>query len=205
MPKLGLNYDITRKEEKRHQNITKCKINLTLSNLNHTFIFITKNIIVMKSNFLFPNSFKTPGLVLFTLGLVLGIMVMFFDFSPSWLDINVISLLDGGLFQEKTSLHISNDNITDEIAAIMLIIGSLFLACSKEKNEDEFISKLRLDSLLVATYVNYALLAFAIIFIYGLPFLNVIVFNMFTLLIIFIIRFQYVLYKNSKSAEWAID
>jgi len=44
------------------------------------------------------------------------------------------------------------------------------------------------------------LLLLATLFVYGGIFYSVIVFNMFTLLIFFLIRFNYVLYKNSKRA-----
>jgi hypothetical protein len=68
---------------------------------------------------------------------------------------------------------------------------------SKEKNEDEFIANLRLSSLLWAVLVNYGLLLLAFVFVYGFPFLNVMVYNMFTVLIIFIARFNYILHRNS--------
>ena len=67
-----------------------------------------------------------------------------------------------------------------------------------EKNEDEYIAGLRLSSLLWAVCVSYLLLLIAFVLVYGTPFLNVMVYNMFTVLIIFIIRFNYLLHKNSK-------
>jgi uncharacterized membrane protein len=69
---------------------------------------------------------------------------------------------------------------------------------SKEKNEDEFITNLRQSSLYWAVIVNYILLLFAFVFLYGIAFLNVMLYNMFTILIIFIVRFNYVLYRTSK-------
>ncbi|MGB3922738.1 MAG: hypothetical protein WBL00_02275, partial [Bacteroidales bacterium] len=88
------------------------------------------------------------------------------------------------------------NNVLDEISSILLIIGALLIAFSKEKTEDEFISKIRLESLVWATYINYAILIFAIIFIYDMTFLWVLVFNMFTLLVFFLIRFNWALYKS---------
>jgi hypothetical protein len=55
--------------------------------------------------------------------------------------------------------------------------------------------------LLWAVFVNYILLLLSFIFIYGTRFFNVMLYNMFTVLIIFIARFNYVLYKNSKSLK----
>ena len=70
---------------------------------------------------------------------------------------------------------------------------------SKEKQEDEFIAEVRLNSLLWAVAVNYILLLLAFIFVYGTPFLQVMIYNMFTILVIFIARFHYILYKNCKT------
>jgi fatty acid desaturase len=69
---------------------------------------------------------------------------------------------------------------------------------SKEKEEDEFIRELRLSSLLWAVLISYALLLLAFLTIYGFAFFSVMVYNMFTVLVIFIIRFHYLLYKNAK-------
>ena len=48
--------------------------------------------------------------------------------------------------------------------------------------------------------INYILLLLAFLFVYGTDFLIVMIYNMFTVLIIFIVRFNYILYKNSKTA-----
>jgi ABC-type Fe3+-siderophore transport system permease subunit len=89
-------------------------------------------------------------------------------------------------------------NITNTIIGVLFITGALLVGFSREKREDEFIAGIRLSSLLWAVAVNYLLLLLAFIFIYGTPFLDVMLYNMFTVLILFIARFHYMLYKNSK-------
>ena len=96
---------------------------------------------------------------------------------------------------------ITENNILDEIIGLLLIIGALLIAFSKEKSEDEFISKIRLESLVWATYINFAILIFTIIFIYDMIFFWVLVFNMFTVLIFFIIRFNWALYKSKNQIK----
>ncbi len=81
------------------------------------------------------------------------------------------------------------------------IIGALLVSFSKEKNEDEFIAEIRLSSLLWAVWVSYILLLVAFLIVYGTPFFEIMVYNMFTVLIIFIVRFNYILYKNSKAVS----
>ena len=69
----------------------------------------------------------------------------------------------------------------------------------KEKQEDEFLSQIRLESLVWATYINYAVLAFSILFIHGMAFFDVMVFNMFTILIFFLVRYNWRLYQTKNA------
>jgi len=57
------------------------------------------------------------------------------------------------------------------------------------------IAAIRIRSLVWATYINYGILLLAILFVYEFSFFNVLVFNMFTLLIFFILRFNWELFR----------
>lgn len=152
----------------------------------------------MKSRFLFSHKYKPLGWFLFLIGLVLGIILMFNDIDyPKW-EMNVFPLIGENDIFSKTPFTWNKDNIADELAAILLIIGGILVAFSKTKDEDEFISKIRMESLIWATYVNYLVLLFAILFVFDLAFFNVMICNMVTILLFFIIRFHYVLYKSKK-------
>ena len=87
------------------------------------------------------------------------------------------------------------------VPRISFQFGALTIKAEKEKNEDEYIAGLRLSSLLWAVFVSYVLLLAAFLLVYGSPFLDVMVYNMFTILIIFITRFNYLMYKNSKTVS----
>jgi hypothetical protein len=88
-----------------------------------------------------------------------------------------------------------NNNILNEIVGVLIILSSIFVAFSKEKEEDEYILKIRLESLVWAVYVNYGILLISLLFIYDFSFLYVMIFNMFTVIIFFIIRFYWQLNK----------
>jgi hypothetical protein len=88
-----------------------------------------------------------------------------------------------------------NNNILNEIIGVLIILSSIFVAFSKEKEEDEYILKIRLESLVWAVYVNYGILLISLLFIYDFSFLYVMIFNMFTVIIFFIIRFYWQLNK----------
>jgi len=151
----------------------------------------------MKSRFLFPHRFRWAGAALTVLSLALGIAVQFFEFAFSFLDFS--SLVSGKAL--KKWFDFSNMNFTDELACIGLIVGLLLLAFSKEKEEDEQISSVRLESLQWSLYFNYFILLLCIIFVHGTSFLLVYTYNMFTILIFFYIRFRYMLYKQKRQRE----
>ena len=157
----------------------------------------------MKTNYLLPNRFKLIGWIILIPSLVLCILFFIFEFEPDFLNIKLYAFakestnfLTGSTIKEYFTFV--KTNALDEILALSLIISALFVAFSKEKDEDEFISKIRLESLVWATYVNYAILFFSIIFIFGISFLWVMVINMFTILLFFIIRFNWLIHKSKK-------
>lgn len=153
----------------------------------------------MKTNFLFPNALKKPSLLLLLLSAVGLIFVLNFnDDEAVQLQAKVFALMEDQNLKGPFYFSWTKNNILDEIAMLLFIVSGLVFAFSKEKSEDEMVAKIRVESLVWATYFNYAILAFCILFIYGLPFLNVMMYNMFTLLIFFIIRFHWMLYKSTK-------
>lgn len=155
----------------------------------------------MKTKLLFPYRFKMIGWLLLIPATVLGILCLFFDFEADFFDVQVFAIYGSGDFLSKSSqfLKLAENNVTDEIAAILFIIGALFVAFSCQKTEDEFIAKTRLESLVWATYVNYIILIFCFLFFYEMGFFWVMILNMFTILIFFIVRFYFILYYTKKS------
>jgi hypothetical protein len=128
----------------------------------------------------------------------MGIMFLIFQEGINFLDINVFALHSDQFLGDIGIFTVLENNVLDELACIFLIIGALLIAFSKEKVEDEFIAKIRLESLVWATYFNYTILLLAIIFIYGMGFFWVMSFNIFTMLFFFIIRFIWMKNKSKK-------
>ena len=149
----------------------------------------------MKLNYLFPNKYKKIGWLLLIPSAIIGLITLILEFEPNFLDFNVPALFIDELFGEKHFIGIVSDNVLNEILAVLIIVSSLLVAFSKEKSEDEYISKIRLESLVWAVYLNYAILLISFLFIFDLSFLWVMVFNMFTILLFFIIRFNWQISK----------
>ena len=158
----------------------------------------------MKLNYLFPHTYKRIGLILLVPLMIAGWLVINFDVEPEFLNFKVPAIFVDEIFGEKFMFGFTENNILNEIIGIALIICLLMVSFSKEKQEDELIEKIRLDSLVWATYANYTVLLFSILFVYGISFLWVMICNMFTILLFFIIRFNWqvkVLNKNMSHEE----
>jgi hypothetical protein len=157
----------------------------------------------MKVSYLLPRKFKHIGLVVMIPSLLIGLVIHVQGYEPAFLDFNVPAIFIEEIFEKKQLIGTTNNNILNEIFAILIIVSSLMAAFSKEKLEDEYVSKIRLESLVWAVYVNYAVLLFSFLFIYDFDFLLVMMFNMVTVLIFFIIRFNWQISKFKKSASYA--
>jgi len=147
---------------------------------------------------LIQNRWKPIGWVIFIFSGILGIYLAVTNFDSLPINTSVFTIYGSGdLLGDNKSFGFIRTNITNTLVGSLFIIGGIIVGFSKEKNEDEFISNLRLSSLLWAVFVNYILLLLALIFIYGPAFLNIMLYNMFTVLILFILRFNYLLYRNN--------
>lgn len=154
----------------------------------------------MKTRFLFPHKYRRIGWVLAIPSLLLMLLVLHADFEFSFLYYgkgNSIFNFDDNNFLFGMHRH----NFTDEVGSLVLIVGLLMIAFSREKEEDERTGKLRLESLLWAVYVNSAWMMFSIIFFYNSLFANIMTYNICTPLILFIARYHFVMYKERRNLK----
>ena len=156
----------------------------------------------MKLNYLFPNKFKKIGWFILIPSAILGLVTITIGYEPSYLDFKLPAIFISELFGDTKIFGMVINNILNDIIGILIIISSLLVAFSKEELEDEYISKIRLESLVWAVYVNYGILLMSFLIIYDISFLWVMLFNMFTILIFFIIRFNWQISKLKKSANY---
>ncbi|WP_207430771.1 hypothetical protein [Sabulibacter ruber] len=153
----------------------------------------------MKTRYLFPNRFKKLGWFILIPSLLLAFLLFNEVVAFPWLDLKVFTLYNPPMLGEpEQSFAFTENNVADEILACLLIVGTILVACSEVKEEDEYITKLRLESLLWALYVNTGLLLLAIIFVYGIGFYQFMVYHLFTLMLLFLVKFHLVLYRFSK-------
>lgn len=151
----------------------------------------------MKSIKLLPNHFKKVGWVLFSLSIALWIVALIFS-EFSLLNANVFSIYADDFLGTGEWFGQVQSNLAYTITGVLCILGGLLVGFSKEKVEDEFIASLRLNSLLWAVLISYIILLVSFLTIYGLTFLHVLSYQMFSILLIFVFRFNYLLRKNRK-------
>ena len=145
----------------------------------------------MRSKFLLPHRYKRIGLAIFIPALVIGLITLITSWEPSFLDMRVFGIFHDEILGEKKLVGFIDDNILNEILGVLIVVGGIMSAFSREKDEDELITKIRLESLVWATYWNYGILLVAMVLVYGMSFLWVMIFNLFTIMVLFILRFNW--------------
>lgn len=148
----------------------------------------------MKNHFLFPPDFRLYGLILFVAGILLGIPNIFFDWEISWLSLNL----------EPRDIFSGRQNLTDELALTFVLIGLLILCFSSLKLEDERTLYLRLRAYQWSFLVNFLIILVGNWLLYGEYFLYLMIFNLFTPLVVFLMRFYYLIYMD-ESGQKEID
>lgn len=156
----------------------------------------------MKTSYLFPYRFKKISGIVFWVVLVITVY-SFLNYDAvienEMFRFNVFTIAETGLITKSIFFGLTKNYILDEIFFSLLIISGLVYAFSKEKIEDEMVSKIRLDSLVWATYFNYIIIILCYIFLHGFTFMFVMMVALFSHLLFFIIRFRWLMYKQNKT------
>jgi hypothetical protein len=151
----------------------------------------------MQQNMLLPNQFKKMGWVMLGIAVILWLYLLLSDHDASF-NAPVFAFITDEIMGKTEYFKIIQVDILPSLVGTLFIVGGLLVSFSKEPQEDEYIASVRLASMQWAVLVSYGLLLFAFMFIFGLAFLTVMQYNMFTVLILFIARFHFVLFLNSK-------
>ena len=133
---------------------------------------------------LFPHSFQEVGWIIFSISAAVGAIIMS--------DYYGINLLPDNHYLGY---------VLNNIAIVGISIGAILATCSREEVEDEMTGQIRLNSLLTALYINYAILIVCSLLIYDLDFLSVMLYNMFTILLIFMVVFRWKIWRVKKATE----
>lgn len=153
----------------------------------------------MKTKYLLPNSWRSFGFILTFISMPLAIW-MLVDGSnfpiteiPTHLHFRYPDWeMFRNIFAIRPDGTVSFRNIQD-LLGLILIIGLFIIGFSKLKVEDERIAQIRLESLQWGIYANYFILFLCIMLVFGTSFFLIMIYNIFTPLLIFITRFYWLL------------
>ncbi len=135
-------------------------------------------------NFLLPHYFKTIGIILVLVGIVFLVLYLKFNLNCTT---NVFAVIS--VFLENRYFSITKTNIIDEIILILIIVGFGLIVFSKEKNEREHLNVLREKALTKALIANTLFILFSVLFIYGGGFIGIMISNLFSVFIFYLIYF----------------
>ncbi len=155
----------------------------------------------MKNSYLFSHKWKLIGKVLFLISFPILCIAVVNDWHPDFLNFKVFAPFKDDFLKDLTPGPWEINNLLEEILSIIAIISGLLWCFSKEKIEDEYISNIRKNALIWSVYVNYSIYILATILVYGFAFLNVLMLNVFTLIVVFIIKFEWDKYKLNRSSH----
>ena len=145
------------------------------------------------NNFLLPYKCKWIGAALIFSGLVGLVFYLWFDFR---LILPVFAVFSS--FLETKMFTTFRTNFADELILLTLLAGFFLSAFSKEKTESEILDKIRAKALSKAIFTNVAFLIFSILFIYGNGFLAILLLNLFSLFIFYMIFLFFLKRKKLK-------
>lgn len=152
----------------------------------------------MKSIPLLSNRFKKLGwFLLILLGLLLVLKALF-DTDSDTFTFHVFSIFSSVGLEDGRWFVFSNQDVSYTVLSCLFIIGSLLVMFSEDKVEDEFIKSVRMNALMWAVLLHFLLLILAFIGVYGLAFASVVIYNTYTVLLIFMLRYYYLVYQNRR-------
>ncbi len=154
----------------------------------------------MKPYLLFPFGFKIIGVILLVPGIIFAYLYFSQNYElPPIKNNPIVGLYGPGSY-----------SFIDELATTFITVGLLFIGFSQLRNERGSVHKLRLKALYWAVIINCLWIALFWMLVVLRNFMNIpllwhletsvtVIYNLFALLLLFIARFYYLLYKYGKS------
>ncbi len=149
----------------------------------------------MKKSYLLPVGFKKAGLWMVVPFLVLSVLCL----CSSDVLVNVcinatvpaVTCHEGWFCMTETAL-------IEEVSMLGLLISLVFIALSREQDEDEMTAHIRMQSFVWSTWATSIIIALGILFVYDLEFLTFMFMTMFLYLMLYIVKFNLAMHRERK-------
>ena len=151
-------------------------------------------------SYLFSNKFKKTSGVVFYLSILVGLFLLLTDKIRDIFVVNVFSIFSyEWIGSERTGFGWIENGLGDEIFTLLIIVSGLINSFSKEKIEDELISRIRLESLSLSLFISFGLIIISTFLVFNINYMNVLVFNLFLIILLFNLIFKFRLFKHYNS------
>ena len=151
-------------------------------------------------NYLFSNKFKKISGVDF---LFINTSRIIFVVNERIQDIFVVNVFSIFSYEwigsERTGFGWIENGLGDEIFTLLIIVSGLINSFSKEKIEDELISRIRLESLSLSVFISFGLIIISTFLVFDINYMYVLVFNLFLIILLFNLILKFRLFKHYNS------
>ena len=149
----------------------------------------------MKKNYLLPHAFKKIGLAMFVPFLAACVWLLLGPGECEWLSVKVPALLTLDLMATSQWFGMTVTDPVNEICMLGLLISLVFLALSKERDEDEMTAAVRMQSFVWSFWCTAIVMLIAILFVYDFAFMYFAFASVFVCFILYICKFNYEMIK----------
>jgi hypothetical protein len=151
-------------------------------------------------NYLFNYKYKKISGWIFYLSIPIGLFLLWNDRIQDVFVVNVFSIFSyEWIGSERTGFGWIENGLGDEIFTLLIIVSGLINSFSKEKIEDELISRIRLESLSLSVFISFGLIIISTFLVFDINYMYVLVFNLFLIILLFNLIFKFRLFKHYKS------
>jgi hypothetical protein len=145
-----------------------------------------------------PKGFRPLGIALLVTGIVLSVLKYYFNLKPDVLELKVFAFYS--FYIESKKFSMITHQMLGEIAGLLLLGGLFLIAFTKEKEESEFIDRLRLKAFLFAGYLNLFYLIISILFFFGFGFVGALTLFSVVWLATYLVIFRITLMRSKRVA-----
>ena len=151
-------------------------------------------------SYLFSNQFKKTSGIVFYLSIPIGLFLLLTERLQDIFVVNVFSIFSYEWFgSEPKGFGWIENGLGDEIFTLLIIVSGLINSFSKEKIEDELISRIRLESLSLSLFISFGLIIISTFLVYNINYMYVLVFNLFLIILLFNLILKFRLFKHYNS------
>ena len=150
-------------------------------------------------SYLFNNKFKKISGWVFYLSIPIGLFLMLTDRIQDIFVVNVFSIFSHDWIGSERGFGWIENGLGDEVFTLLIIISGLVNSFSREKIEDELISRIRLESLSLSLFISFGIIIVSTLLVFNINYMYVLIFNLFLIILLFNLIFKFRLFKHYNS------